>query len=967
MLRAKRRRTRMYDKAGNPIFNTKNATPLQRRYTNQNTHLKQLQNCRCKVCNSSSCEGGCSFCGCHHPCTSSDAGWDEYHRALIGEYIEISGIPGSVATNVFNSSNAGRYYYVDKYLYKSELHDYYFCYTAAGGQAGKDKTSAWILSSKLPFPPRLDNPVLLQPTIEYYQWILLATSDNIDTVEKLIASPAYTGANPWFSVHSTYVDADGTITPHPKHTETHNKHKYLFTSYKCCKGAPQRNPILGYRRQLLCNDMCPQPPIGLPPGILVTIPSKSKDGTPIPSPLLQLDSSIVGPYEYDSNDLWVYRANNAVIFFLNIGAGGGMWVIGNCQGAATRANLFDLPACFLPFPTYLGPLLQGVVYYDGTNVPNILDLSSYVPGQGNWSSTLSAVSGPANISVHLKASGQVRGKHSEHITKTALNITYKDNYARICGTFRKNPPEYIHVDASGSETPASSNTFLYNAGTCGYSQTKPHIQNRGGWINDKYNYTFKQYLERRCRTFKDLEFNFLSDQPLTDISNNCSEFPTICGACISLKGTITHYTHAYAHNNPLTITVCGSNATLIWTWTSTSGGGGPVNHTQLATATPTKDKWYYSFRSPGYYYSDFNNGLWYNESGANAGTYTITSITHQSCKSLDPCTSTCAKKGYTACEATNNNCKAVYKRSNSSFSRQGAVSGGSRINRLKYQTVLKAQSVYKPGTEGTRNKNVSYGGTPYAAVNTTGSINAINGAYPVSLYRNTYPKYKSHLSGLCLGNAGRTANDKPQRCKMPAAPPACRIIQTLPQRCVFPTGQLGQSAWTNYHKQLIGSYFEVSIASITQFCDFPCIRSFASANAGRYFYIQEGQYRSENADSGGNHRYLSYLDKSITGVLSFPSSGWVFALEPLTSIVINMTTDTRPLVWGLCFDPSAFPTGCPSLQSYLSIHSYWRWFTTRCGGAGGWCEVLSDWDFSFSPSHTIAHNRHYPRHYDCVL
>jgi len=167
------------------------------------------------------------------------------------------------------------------------------------------------------------------------------------------------------------------------------------------------------------------------------------------------------------------------------------------------------------------------------------------------------------------------------------------------------------------------------------------------------------------------------------------------------------------------------------------------------------------------------------------------------------CTQTsndCAKKGYTLCEAQNNNCKAVYKRSNPKFSTQGAVSGGSRINRLKYQTQLKAQSVHrptkffpggKPGTVEARpyttaaNNNMTYRGTPYEKVNTTRGVNATNGTYPVSLYRNTYPRYKGNLSGLCLGNMGLTLNNRPQRCVMPPGQPACRALQTLPEKCHF--------------------------------------------------------------------------------------------------------------------------------------------------------------------------------------
>ena len=143
----------------------------------------------------------------------------------------------------------------------------------------------------------------------------------------------------------------------------------------------------------------------------------------------------------------------------------------------------------------------------------------------------------------------------------------------------------------------------------------------------------------------------------------------------------------------------------------------------------------------------------------------------------------CGKRGYTKCEALNNNCKAVYKRNNPKFSNQGAVSGGSRINRLKYQTQLKAQSVYKPVLSSSTafNKYTN----AYGKINTTGSINATNGVYPVSLYRNTYPIYKSNLGGLCLGNVGLTLNNKPQRCKMSDTPALCRV-QTIIQSCNFP-------------------------------------------------------------------------------------------------------------------------------------------------------------------------------------
>jgi hypothetical protein len=240
------------------------------------------------------------------------------------------------------------------------------------------------------------------------------------------------------------------------------------------------------------------------------------------------------------------------------------------------------------------------------------------------------------------------------------NIVYKDNYAKTCGAFRN---EIVTVLKANGEI--ESNTKL-----CGYSQTKPHIQNRNGWKNDKYNYSSKQYLERRCRTFKDQEFNFLSNIPLKGSSK--TEFPT----CDQFG--------------------CGTTEKI------------------------------------------------------------------------------CAKKGYTKCEATNNNCKAVYKRSNPRFSTQGAVSSGSRLNRLKYQTQLKAQSTgYVVSGKNNQNKtsmtnnstsSTSFGIDPFInSVNGFG--NAVNGAYPVSLYRSTYPTYKANLGGLCIGK-GQTRNGIPQSCKM---------------------------------------------------------------------------------------------------------------------------------------------------------------------------------------------------------
>ena len=108
---------------------------------------------------------------------------------------------------------------------------------------------------------------------------------------------------------------------------------------------------------------------------------------------------------------------------------------------------------------------------------------------------------------------------------------------------------------------------------------------------------------------------------------------------------------------------------------------------------------------------------------------------------------TVACRGYSKCAVKNANCCAVYKRSNGPFSHQGAVSGGSRINRLKYQTILKSQSTYKvpnPVNPPANNKENAYG-----SINSSSNVNAINGEMPVTLYRDTIPTYKRHLGGFC--------------------------------------------------------------------------------------------------------------------------------------------------------------------------------------------------------------------------
>jgi len=462
------------------------------------------------------------------------------------------------------------------------------------------------------------------------------------------------------------------------------------------------------------------------------------------------------------------------------------------------------------------------------------------------------------------------------------NTVYKDNYAKTCGAFRKD--NVIGIDDQGNLIVNNSKSESKDANLCGYSQVKKTTQNRNGWVNDKYNYSSKQYLERRCRTFGNLGFNFLSNKSIKGSKN--SEFLTGCSNarvysnlplkrgnkdCSGSKSqqifvkfrfqpslsTPTSQTSLYGYGNEINFP---DNARL-----NPDNLKGNViailNLTQIVL--PAEDKYgfeimltkalekqfnedtlknfkfilnfndiniqipysdlvrttpgtffdyevYYDETKPNYHLIKkmINNG---NIVGKNINVMmgkiespiencdlSCNNILGLDCTVMN-CSQqmdnfgniSCAKKGYTICEATNNNCKAVYKRSNPRFSTQGAVSGGSRINRLKYQTKIKAQSTrYQVNGNDSTNKtsavNTNLG--PQSFDDHINSVNgfggASNGTYPVSLYRNTFPTYKANLSGTCVGKS-LTFNGLPQRCKMPEEKPSCRALQTLPQKCNF--------------------------------------------------------------------------------------------------------------------------------------------------------------------------------------
>jgi hypothetical protein len=90
-------------------------------------------------------------------------------------------------------------------------------------------------------------------------------------------------------------------------------------------------------------------------------------------------------------------------------------------------------------------------------------------------------------------------KKSSVCPKTPTNTIYKDNWTSCHGKgcYSKYPAPYT-------------------------------VYNRNGIRNPDYNHRYSQYLQRRVKTFDQLEFNFLSNVPLNIKENSIR--PSICGS-----------------------------------------------------------------------------------------------------------------------------------------------------------------------------------------------------------------------------------------------------------------------------------------------------------------------------------------------------------------------------------------------------------------------------------------------------
>ena len=268
--------------------------------------------------------------------------------------------------------------------------------------------------------------------------------------------------------------------------------------------------------------------------------------------------------------------------------------------------------------------------------------------------------------------------------KDPSGTLYKDNWSKSC------------VDPALRDPSKNS---------C-YSNRPPTYTSysRRGIRNPVYNEQYSQYLQRRVRTFKQLEFNFLSNKPIK------------AKKCIDASSNQFSY--------------CGN---------------------EFATA---------AHNSRPHYELSYNTGKL--DGSANEIPDCVPNC-KLGCFSKNNTISAahCAINyvGVSPCDVGNNHAVAVYKRNNPKFSQQGAVSGGSRINRLKYQTILKSQSRVTKTIVSSRK-------TPMNNFNQSNTLGAENGKYPVTLYRDTTPAFKSVKNPMCFLNKRRTGFGLLQRCNI---------------------------------------------------------------------------------------------------------------------------------------------------------------------------------------------------------
>ncbi len=364
------------------------------------------------------------------------------------------------------------------------------------------------------------------------------------------------------------------------------------------------------------------------------------------------------------------------------------------------------------------------------------------------------------------------------------NTIYKDNYAKSCASLKYGP--------SGPERRSAC-----------YDPVIKVQQNKNGQIDEQYNYNSKQYLERRCRGYRQKVFNFQGHIGGYGSKN----YRGSCSQCAPDSQRLTLLTVA---------TDAAGDGVYGWSSGDTIPGFGSLIPSilqpfgikiYLVTYTiqpPTNP--FFSIVIAGHHESNFIQQIVVKtsdgdtiatlENGVDGGQFLATDIASwwvwgvnvapdlsqyigqsleisfqlYSVNSHNPCY-TCPTGAtandckYNTCYKTTDikksDCCVTWAPSNRPFNQQGAVSGGSRINRLKYNTVARSQQACKPKMYKHGNCGSFVPGQHREKV---AFRNSVNGMIPLRYYRDARPVYKSNLAGLCPVNDGSSCRGRPQRC-----------------------------------------------------------------------------------------------------------------------------------------------------------------------------------------------------------
>ena len=224
MLRAKRRRTRTHDKAGNPIFNTMNSTPLQSVYKNVNNNLKQSTCCDKTI--------ACRYDNCGTVTYVPE----ELTISFFGSsnIRDVDLIIDGIYILVPDTSVSPIYYNKEKGLY-------------LGLYSGNTST---------PPPPPAPSPIGRFWSIGYdypgttvAKWYFMSINNG-----SLL--PEY--STDLYSRRDAQLWSMGVVTDTMSVTDI--KPNFVVSiqkseQYKCCLSSQNRNPIPGYRKQLVFNDI----------------------------------------------------------------------------------------------------------------------------------------------------------------------------------------------------------------------------------------------------------------------------------------------------------------------------------------------------------------------------------------------------------------------------------------------------------------------------------------------------------------------------------------------------------------------------------------------------------------------------------------------------------------------------------------------------------------------------------------